>query len=87
MKSVEQRLADINPEFMREVQQLSPEQLDRRLSQLAKDAEAVQQAQEADETLQQAKAELKELNAPYREGKVAIKLKTRYVIHRINENT
>lgn len=80
-----QKLTKENPEFVAEVGGLSVEQLNARLAQLAKDGEAVEDAKEADEALEVAKAEASDLAAPYRDAKKAIRLKGRYVISLIRE--
>ncbi len=79
------KLSKENPEFVAEVQGLSVEQLDARLAQLAKDGEAVEDAKEADEAYQVARTGTKEMGAPYRDAKKALRLKSRYVIGLIRE--
>lgn len=73
------------PEFVGEVNSLSPEQLDARLAQLAKDMESVHESQEADEELEQARERASELNAPYRDSKKAISMKSRYIVELLKE--
>lgn len=73
------------PEFVNEVAGLSVDDLNGRLSQLAKDFEAVEEAKEADEALQEARNTAKELGAPYRDGKKAIRLKSGYIVALIKE--
>lgn len=68
------------PEFATEIDSLSQEQMDARIAQLAKDAEDVQDAKDADEALEDAQANAALLNAPYREAKKAIRLKSRYIM-------
>lgn len=84
-KSLPEQMHENNPEFAAEVAGMSAEQLNARLAQLAKDAEAVSDAKEADEELEKAKALVSELSAPYRDAKKAIRLKSRYVISLIKE--
>lgn len=73
------------PEFTEVVDALSVEELEKRLSQYAKESESVDDAKEADEGLEQAKAQVKEYSAPYSEAKKAIKLKMRYIIAQIGD--
>ncbi len=83
MRTIEEKLN--NPEFVKEVNNLSVEQIDKRLAELAKSADDVQQAKEADEQLALAKDQAKEFGAPYREAKKALALKTAYVVGLIKE--
>jgi hypothetical protein len=75
------------PEFVSEVASLSVEQLDARLAQLAKDADAVEQAKEADEALEQARERAAELNAPYVDSRKALRLKSRYIVELLKEKS
>lgn len=78
--SISEKVQKEMPEFAAEVANLSSDQLDERLAQLAKDAEAIETAKEEDEGLEEARAKAVELTAPYRDGKKAIRLKSRYII-------
>lgn len=73
------------PEFTGEVAGLSVEELNARLSQLAKDFEAVEEAKQADEELESLQAASREAAAPYRDGKKAIRLKSGYIVSLIKE--
>ncbi len=73
------------PEFINEVVGLSVEQLNSRLSQLAKDYESIEEAKKADEGLEEARNTAKELGAPYREGKKAVRMKSAYIVALIKE--
>ncbi len=73
------------PEFVNEVAGLSVEDLNARLSQLAKDFEAVEEAKQADEELESLRAAASEAAAPYRDGKKAIRLKSGYIVALIKE--
>ncbi len=64
---------------------LSPGDLIGRLAHYAKEAEAVEDAKEADEELEQAKESAAQLAAPYRDAKKAIRLKSRYIISLLKE--
>jgi len=79
------RLQKDNPEFISEVEKLDVMALEKRLSDLAKDAEEVEDAKDADEALEQARAQAIELAAPYRDAKKAIRMKMRYVINLIKD--
>lgn len=84
-KSVKETVQRDMPDFADEVAGKSVEELNDRLAVLAKNQEELQQAKEADEALEQARAAASELAAPYREGKKALVLKTRYIIGLIKE--
>lgn len=73
------------PEFTAVVDGLSVDELEKRLSQYAKEAEAIDDAKQGDEALQAAKEQVKEYSAPYNEGKKAIKLKMKYIIGLIGD--
>lgn len=73
------------PEFPEVVDALGLDDLEKRLSQYAKEQDKVDQAKEADEALEQAKEQVKEYNAPYSEAKKALKLKMKYLIMLIGE--
>ncbi len=83
--SLEDKIRKDNPEFADEVNRLDVQALDKRLSDLAKGAEDVEDAKEADEGLEQARAQVNELAAPYRDAKKAIRLKMRYIIAIVKE--
>lgn len=84
-KSVEVQMQEANPEFVTEVAGLSVEQLDSRLAETTKATEAVQDAKDADEELEQVSTHKSELEAPYRDAKKALRLKSRYLIALIKE--
>lgn len=73
------------PDFVNEVAGLPVDSLNGRLSQLAKDYEAVEQAKENDGDLSDAREEAKLLGAPYREAKKAIRMKSSYIVALIKE--
>ncbi len=83
--SIEDKIRKDNPEFVSEVERLDAPALEKRLSDLAKGAEDVEDAKEADESLEQAKAQATELGAPYRDAKKSIRLKMRYIINILKE--
>jgi len=59
--------------------------LNNRLLDFAKYAEDVEDAKDADEALDKARAQAVELASPYREAKKAIRMKMRYLITLIKE--
>lgn len=73
------------PEFVDVVDGLGLDDLEKRLNTLAKQAEEVEKAKENDVGLEDAKAAVKELSAPYGDAKKEIRLKTRYIIQLIGE--
>jgi len=84
-KNLRDKLRVEMPEFVEEVDSASVSDLESRLSRLTKDYEATEEAQKNDEELENAKALVKELSAPYREAKTMIKLKTKYIIASIKD--
>lgn len=84
-KAIEQIIKENHPEFMEEVVGLSIEHLNNRLAQLAKDAEATEEAKEADEELKEAREKASGLAAPYRDAKKAIGLKSKYLVKLVKE--
>ncbi len=84
-QSVTEKVQKEMPEFAEEVNALSVDQLNNRLAQCAKDAETIAQTQEEDQELETARATATALNAPYIDGKKAIRLKSRYIIALIKE--
>ena len=83
--STEDKIRKDNPEFVAEVSKLDTLALEKRLSDLAKGAEEVEDAKEADETLESARSNVIELAAPYRDAKKSIRLKMRYIISILKE--
>ncbi len=73
------------PDFANEVAGLSVDDLNGRLSQLAKDYEEIQTAKEADEDLESLRSAASEAAAPYRDGKKAVRLKSSYIVALIKE--
>lgn len=73
------------PEFPEVVDGLSVDELEKRLSQYAKEQESIQDAKEADEALEQAKEQVSEYSAPYNDAKKAVRLKMRYLIALIGD--
>lgn len=73
------------PEFTQEVAGLDVQALKNRIATYARELSESEECKENDEALQTAKAELKELGAPYREVKKAVATKTRYLLVLIKE--
>jgi len=73
------------PDFAHEVARMDVDGLNQRLLGYTKSSEEVEQAKENDEGLERAKEQVKELSAPYRETKKALRLKMRYIMNRIKE--
>jgi hypothetical protein len=84
-KDVRQKAQKQLPDFVEVVDALGVDELEKRLNTLAKQAEEVESAKEADEALEEAKQAVSELGAPYRDAKKDIRLKTRYIIQLIGE--
>lgn len=73
------------PEFFDSVQSLNVQALKNRIADQAKGLSESEEAKDNDEGLKNAQAELKELNAPYRELKKAVAMKTRYLLSLIED--
>lgn len=85
--SIEEKARKESPQFVDEVQNLPIPELEKRLSDLAKGAEEVEDAKAADEELESLRAQVNELAAPYRDAKKAIRTKMRYIISLIKERS
>lgn len=79
-KSLEVKVQEEMPEFVSEVSSLDSEALNLRLSQLAKDIDEVERAQDEDVALEEARKTASELAAPYKDSKKALRLKGKYII-------
>lgn len=86
-KQVRDKLAELagGDEFISEVVGLSVEQLEGRLSNLAKDNERNAKAKAEDEGLLNLRAEARETAGPYNDTAKGIKMRTKYVIELIGE--
>lgn len=73
------------PDFVPTVAGLSIDELEKRLVGYAKHAEDVEDAKENDKGLEEAKAQVAEFGAPYRDAKKEIRLKSRYIMNLIKE--
>jgi hypothetical protein len=84
-KSIQERVQKELPEFVEVVAGLSVAELEQRLATEAKNAERIEEQKENDEGLEEAKAQVAELSAPYRDAKKVVRLKSRYLISLIKE--
>lgn len=84
-KSIETQVQEQLPDFAGEVAGLSVQELNARLSELAKAREQNSDAKEEDEELENVRKVVSELSAPYRDAEKALKLKSRYLIKLIDE--
>lgn len=79
-KSVKEQILKDHSDFATEVETISISALRARIVTLQQVLEESEQHKEANETLQQARDQVKELAGPYRDVKKAINLKTRYIL-------
>jgi len=84
-KNIQEVVQKEYPEFTASVDGLSVDDLNQRLATYAKEDEAVDDAKEADEGLEEAKSRVTELSGPYRDAKKAIKLKMKYLVNLVKE--
>lgn len=73
------------PDFVAGVESLTSDQLKARVVQLQQFLEESEAAKENDDALKQARAQLTEYGAPYRDVKKAVKIKTKYLIELLSE--
>lgn len=71
---------DLPSDFKDAVAQSSPEEINKRIAEIAKASEELAKAQDDDQDYQEKKEALKEAGAVYREGKKANRLKIQYAI-------
>ena len=81
--TAEQKFAKEFPEFVGEVNSLDVQAMKNRIAGFAKALSESEDCKENDEALQNTKAELKELGAPYREVKKDVAAKTKYLLQQI----
>ncbi len=79
-KSFSHKVQKELPEFVAEVSGLSVADLDARLCALTKGLAETEEAKEKDEALENAKALVSELSAPYRDAKKALGMKIKYIV-------
>lgn len=73
------------PDFCVEVQRLDVNGLNSKLLAYAKHSEEIEDSKENDEGLAQAKETVKDMSAPYRDAKKALRLKMRYIMGMIKD--
>lgn len=84
-KTVQEKVQAEYPEFVESVLGLSVEQLEKRLSDYAKNRDEVEESKKADEELETAKAVCAEMAAPYNDALKAINLKSKYIVALVKE--
>lgn len=84
-KSIQEKVQGEYPEFVETVIGLTVEQLEKRLSDYAKNRNEVQEAKKADLELEAARQVASEMGAPYADALKAIELKSKYIISLIKE--
>lgn len=84
-KSLKEKVQEEFPEFAAVADALSVAELESKLAEHAKYAEQNEDAKEADEELKNTQSLAKELGAPYRDAKKAIRMKSRYIIATIRD--
>jgi len=84
-KSIREKVEGEYPEFVEDVIGLTADELKVRLSQYAIHLTETEEAQEADEAYQAAKALATELGGPYRDTVKALKLKRKYITMLVKE--
>jgi hypothetical protein len=84
-RSIQERVQKELPEFAEVVAGLSVAELEQRLATEAKNSERIEESKENDQALEDAKAQVAELGAPYRDAKKVVRLKSRYLISLIKE--
>ena len=72
-------------EFKEEVDRLSIQQLEARISRMQKDLDDSEEHKKNNEALNKVKNEKAELEGPYNDVKKAVKIKTKYIIELIKE--
>lgn len=84
-KNFAEKIQEEMPEFAAAVDGASVDALEKRLSDIAKAAEANEQKKEDDEELEQAQANASELAAPYRDARKELRKQTKYIIKAIKD--
>lgn len=84
-EKLEESLDKVDSRARQDLDSLNVAELEARVNVYAKGHEENDDAQEADEELEKAKAEARELGAPYRDLRKALKLKSKYAILLIKE--
>lgn len=84
-KTVQEKVQAEYPEFVDSVMGLAVDALEKRLSDYAKHRDEVEESKKADGDLEQAKAVVSEMSAPYNDALKAINLKSKYIVALIKE--
>lgn len=84
-KSLEDKIRDLDANFLDEVSSLSPEQLKHKLAQIVGHAEEIFEAKENDVDLKEAEEKLKVLRSTYTEPLSAIKLKKTLLVRMLRD--
>lgn len=84
-KTIQEKVQGEYPEFVESIMGLSVEQLEKRLSDYAKNRDEVEESKKADEELEAAKATVAEMAAPYSDALKAINMKSKYIVSLIKE--
>jgi hypothetical protein len=84
-KSLEEKVQSEFPEFVETVMGLNVQELEKRLSDYAKNRHEVQESKKNDEALKEIASQKSEMEAPYRDALNAIELKSKYIIKLIEE--
>ena len=79
-KSTYDKLKEIDPQFLENIQSAAKENLDGKIVELTKYQEEISEAKKADPDLQRLQEQVRFANAGYRETQGAIKLKIKYVV-------
>lgn len=84
-KTIQEKVQSEFPEFVETVVGLTVDELNKRLSDYAKNRHEVQESKKVDADLEEAKAQVSEMSAPYNDALKAIELKSKYIISLIGE--
>lgn len=84
-KTLREKTEKEYPDFVKEVDGLNIQDMEKRISNYAKALEDSEQHKEDNTVLASAHAEVAELMGPYKDVKKAVKVKTRYLIQQIRE--
>lgn len=84
-KSLRDKLKDIDPYFLDEVDGMPKDQVEAKVVSLTKYREEVETAQKADEDLKSARAKVKTINETYTVPLRANKMKLQYLLQRLAE--
>ncbi len=83
-KSVAEKVEKQIPEFVAEVEAMSPAEMKQRLATLAQHEAEIDNAEENDVALQIAKSEVKDIKGPYAECRKLLRLRSRYICEQLD---